>query len=61
LGREISVVYEAPQNGVTKLQEAPDAELSVGREDCLERLNELVRFGVVRRAKRIDLVVESYR
>jgi DNA-binding Lrp family transcriptional regulator len=52
LGREISVVYEAPQNRVTKLQEAPDDELSIGREDCLERLNELVRLGVVRRAKR---------
>jgi hypothetical protein len=56
----MSDIYKVPQNRVTELQEMYDAEFSFDCEKCLKCLSQLVRLGVVRRAKRIDLVVESY-
>jgi hypothetical protein len=56
----MSDIYKVPQNRVTELQEVHDAEFSFDCEKCLKRLSEFVRLGVVRRAKRIDLVVEPY-
>jgi hypothetical protein len=42
------------------LQEVHNAEFGFGRKNCLKCLSQLVRLGVVRRAKRIDLIVESF-